>query len=274
MTVRLTPEEADERIKRVRSARGNDRSNFCALVNRAGLDPAKDLRFGNFPDLDFSGCNLDGYDFTGANLHSCKFNGARITGATFSQCEYGLPNDGTNRIEPSGAEDWRDAYRRSDNTDLKVPQNFDLHIVAGTYFRDFAFAPLMRCVVIARPSREVVKFAIAISNKEVSQCRRRWEAYDHNRPNRMRDFVDSLSRALGFGNYFKYDTIGHPHRATSGLWRDSAAHVQVGTAEDEDSSFDTQVTSLLRAGLLRGGSLVRRMRTTGCEFPRDYDDRQ
>lgn len=273
MTVRLTSDEAEERVKRVRSARGNDRSNFCALVKRAGLDPARDLRYGTFSGVDFAGCNLDGYDFTGANLRACKFIDARIAGATFSQCEFALPNDGTNGFDPSGAEDWREAYRRSNDTDLKVPHNFDLHIVADTYFRDFAFAPLMRCVVLIRPSREVVKFAIAVSNKEVSQCRRTWEAYDHNRPNRMRDFVDSLSRDLGFGNYYKYDTVDKPYRATSGLQRGSATQVQDAVAENWDRSFNAQVSHLLQSGLLRGGSLVRRMRTTGCEFPCDYYER-
>jgi Pentapeptide repeats (8 copies) len=59
------------------------------------MNPAWDLRFGDFSGVDFSGCDLRGFDFTGARLHGCCFDGAMIAAekdrpaARFDQAELG-----------------------------------------------------------------------------------------------------------------------------------------------------------------------------------------
>lgn len=275
MTVRLSTMEAEERIKRIRSVRGSDRSNFCALVERTGIDPARDLRFGNFSDVDFGNCNLHGYDFTGSALYGCSFRNARIVGAKFAQCEFSYL-DGDDKLNRHAAEaiDWNEAYRLADTADLKVPEMFDKHINAGTFFRDFEFAPLMRCVELAQTSGIAVKLAIAASNTEVSQCRHRWEAFDHNRPNRMRDYVDSLNRDLGFGDYFKYDIVNltwAAHEAGKGAVM--PVHISERTARDGSYRFHESVSLLIHSGALHGGNLVRRMRSQGSKLSRDFDGR-
>lgn len=57
--------------------------HFDDLLRVAGLNPAQHLRFADWSNVDFSGCNLHGFDFTGARLLGCKFDGALIEGAQF-----------------------------------------------------------------------------------------------------------------------------------------------------------------------------------------------
>ncbi len=49
----------------------------------AGLNPQKELRYGDWVNVDFTDADLRGYDFTGANLTGARFDGAYIKGAQF-----------------------------------------------------------------------------------------------------------------------------------------------------------------------------------------------
>jgi uncharacterized protein YjbI with pentapeptide repeats len=63
MTVEPFPiGEAMQRVAEARTA------NFAELMQLAGLDPARHLRFANWSGVDFSGSDLKGFDFTGARL--------------------------------------------------------------------------------------------------------------------------------------------------------------------------------------------------------------
>jgi CRP-like cAMP-binding protein len=58
------------------------------MVIAAGLDPAVDLRHGNWRDFDFSGADLRGFNFTGAGLTGARFDNAFIAGAIFDHAIY------------------------------------------------------------------------------------------------------------------------------------------------------------------------------------------
>ena len=57
------------------------------LVLAADLNPAADLRFGNWRGFDLTGADLRGFNFTGA-----RFDNARIAGAVFDRAIYDLPS--------------------------------------------------------------------------------------------------------------------------------------------------------------------------------------
>jgi len=50
------------------------------MVIAAGLDPAADLRYGNWRGFDLSEADLRGFNFTGADLSGARFDNALITG--------------------------------------------------------------------------------------------------------------------------------------------------------------------------------------------------
>src|SRR5215471_3494636 len=64
----------------------NDRLDH--MVMAAGLDPAVDLRYGNWRDFDLSGADLRGFNFTGADLTGARFDNAFIAGAIFDHAIY------------------------------------------------------------------------------------------------------------------------------------------------------------------------------------------
>lgn len=69
-------DEISKRIQAVLNAKG---ASFVELVHIAGLDPAKDFRFNNLRDVDFSNCDLSGFDFTGSDIEGANFDSARIS---------------------------------------------------------------------------------------------------------------------------------------------------------------------------------------------------
>ena len=71
--------------------------DFAQLVRIAGLDPCKELRFGDFSGVCFRQADLRGFDFTGAKLHACDFSGALIEGARFDTAEIAAV-----KLPPSG----------------------------------------------------------------------------------------------------------------------------------------------------------------------------
>src|SRR5215470_19740537 len=58
------------------------------MVIAAGLDPAADLRYGNWRGFDLSGADLRGFNFTGADLAGARFDNAFIAGAIFDHTIY------------------------------------------------------------------------------------------------------------------------------------------------------------------------------------------
>jgi uncharacterized protein YjbI with pentapeptide repeats len=58
------------------------------MVIAAGLDPAVDLRYGNWRGFDLSDADLRGFNFTGADLTGARFDDAFIAGAIFDQTIY------------------------------------------------------------------------------------------------------------------------------------------------------------------------------------------
>lgn len=301
MTVRMSSQDAEQRIKRVRSARGRDRSNFCALVERAGLDPSRDLRYGNFSGVDFSGCDLRGYNFTGAALHGCAFKGARISGAKFAQSEfsYSMPVAGRTdqrNDNPAVADDWTDAYRWSTASDLRLPQTFDRHIQIGQYFRDFEFSPLMRCVVLRQPDGMGIKMAVAVSDAEVNRSRNIWKEHAPDDRTSLELYVEALNTILGLGDHFAYRIAAsrrklierHDPRSSLGNIDvefetvDGLAFIAVGpklppSTFNEYRAFakrDISDSDSLTVGVpVYAGKIMRRMRDVNCERPPDFDDR-
>jgi UTP:GlnB (protein PII) uridylyltransferase len=81
MSANFHREKLAERIRKVIAAPTH---RLDHLVQAAGLDPATDLRFGDWSMLDLAGADLRGYDLTGSNLTGSNFEGARIDGARFS----------------------------------------------------------------------------------------------------------------------------------------------------------------------------------------------
>lgn len=195
MIPRLTASEAEGRIRSVRGAKGTDRGHFTRLAELAGLNPAEDLRFGNFSGVNFSGCDLDGYDFTGASLVGCSFVDARISGARFQQTEFSFPGDSMS-CDLSSALDWEEACSKARETHPEFPLSFDEHIQVGAYFRDDTCAPLMKCVLAKCPDGIGRKYAIAMSSVNVM--------FNDDGSNRKRDYVASMNQRLGFGNHFGY----------------------------------------------------------------------
>lgn len=193
MIPRLTASEAEGRIRSVRGAKGTDRGHFTRLAELAGLNPAEDLRFGNFSGVNFDGCVLDGYDFTGASLVGCSFFGARISGARFHQTEFSSPGMAS---DLTGALDWKDALIKAWKTPANVPLSFDEHIQVGAYFRDDTCAPLMKCVLASCPDGIGRKYAIAVSAINIM--------FNYEGSNRKIDYVDAMNQRLGLGNHFGY----------------------------------------------------------------------
>ena len=105
--------------------------DFVQLIQIAGLDPKKHLRFADWSGVDFSGCDLRGFDFTGARLRNCNFEGALVEGARFDQAEI----NGANLRK---AADWK-AYVKSWALPAKPVR--DDHLPPGAVFMDAPFGP-------------------------------------------------------------------------------------------------------------------------------------
>ncbi len=125
-----------KKLARARAVAAAGTEDFASLIQIAGLDPKRSLRFENWSGVDFSGCDLRGFDFTAARLNGCRFAGALIAGARFDQAEI----DGA---DLRAAKDWA-AYQRSW---AKAPQPVRSdHLPPGAVFQDAPFAPEMVAV--------------------------------------------------------------------------------------------------------------------------------
>jgi hypothetical protein len=204
MIRQLTAAEANERIELVCSARREERGNFVRLVERARLDPGKDLRFGNWSGIDFRGCNLAGYDFTGAVLTDCGFNGARVNAAIFAQVEFGYGLGHAWRL--SDAIDWnnieltKSGQRLSDHL-----STIDEHISIGSLFQDAAAAPLMKCILAAQPNGVGAKYAVQIRTQAPFGVR---VVGDMDEAYEKRTTALALNTALSLPSEYHYRIIG------------------------------------------------------------------
>lgn len=124
--------------------------NFSELIKIGGLDPTQHLRFADWTDLNFAGCDLRGFDFTGARLHGCDFGGARIAGARFDQAEIDLAETTLARGLSCGKNSVRTDLRKAADWDAYVtgwrrPERLvsDAHLRVGAVFQDAPFAPEM-----------------------------------------------------------------------------------------------------------------------------------
>jgi CheY-like chemotaxis protein len=77
--------ELERRIQLVLNAASDQ---FVDILHTIGLNPTRDLRFGDWHGLDLSGADLRGFDFTGADLSDTCFDGALIVGAIFDQATF------------------------------------------------------------------------------------------------------------------------------------------------------------------------------------------
>lgn len=73
-------EEAGRKLEELLNA---DTDDMVELLRMAGLDPAKDLTYGNFEDVDWGDHDLDGYNFEGADLSGSNFSRAKVDGMTY-----------------------------------------------------------------------------------------------------------------------------------------------------------------------------------------------
>jgi hypothetical protein len=80
--------ERPELSARIRAALASPSGRLDHLVKATRLDPASDLKFGDWSGLDLSNADLRGFDFTGADLRATRFDNARIAGAIFEGARY------------------------------------------------------------------------------------------------------------------------------------------------------------------------------------------
>ncbi len=127
MTSALSTAEAMRRVADART------ENFVELIELAGLDPKRHLRFCQWSGIDFKGCDLRGYDFSGACLCDCKFKGARIAGARFDKAD----------IKGSALRDAADCEQHAKSWKKASKTVGDGCLRVGTVFQDAPFAPEM-----------------------------------------------------------------------------------------------------------------------------------
>jgi len=134
MRRRMSISELEDRIDAVERAQTDD----CReIVDLAGFDPGRDLRFGDFAECKFDGQKLRGFDFTGCDLRGSTFDGAwietvNLDGAMFDPAALQKATDYNAFLERDLGRDPSTRYR-VDATRIR-----DLAI-----FREVPFAPEM-----------------------------------------------------------------------------------------------------------------------------------
>lgn len=78
-TIAISP-EMGQKLEELLNA---DTDDMVELLRMAELDPAKDLTYGNFQDVDWGDHDLAGYNFEGADLSGSDFSRAKIDGMTY-----------------------------------------------------------------------------------------------------------------------------------------------------------------------------------------------
>jgi Pentapeptide repeats (8 copies) len=81
-------EHATRLAERVKAVFEVESDRLDDLVRVAKLNPASDLRYGDWRDLDLTGADLRGFDFTGADLTGARFDDALVAGAIFDDAKY------------------------------------------------------------------------------------------------------------------------------------------------------------------------------------------
>jgi len=80
----------EQLARRIQAVLGSTSDRLDHLVTASGIDPATDLRYGDWRNFDLSEADLRGYDFMGADLTGARFRNARILGANFDRATYDL----------------------------------------------------------------------------------------------------------------------------------------------------------------------------------------
>lgn len=265
-------QETERRIRAIRSAGSSDRMSFTRLVELSGLDPSKDLRFGNFSGIDFAGCNLNGYDLSGSRLVGCKFKDARISGALLHQCEYSLAEEESVH-NVAAAEDYDEAYRSAEvRRGARLPSQFDEHLLVGSYFRDDVFSPLMQCVLAVQSDGTCGRFAIGANSETVDRCYNFWKSIG-DRNNRRRDFVDSMSSTMHLSATFGYDVAPQdPFLLPGESIEQFGSSARVEVHKKLGLIFVKEYDSSRRLAQHRPNThrLARRMRWFGCPLPLNH----
>lgn len=120
--------------ERARGVFDAETDDFVELIGIAGLNPFRgDLRFSNWSNISFEGCDLRRFDFSGARLTGCSFKNALIDGARFDGADLRETNLGT-------AKDWNEFSRTW--TPLSKPMGCG-HLNNGAMLQDAPFAPEM-----------------------------------------------------------------------------------------------------------------------------------
>lgn len=136
MSEQPSAHEIGLKINAVAMAQTDD---FRRLIEIAGLDPTRDLRFHDWSGISFADQDLRGFDFTGARLVHCDFNNALIEGARFDQAVLDT-TDRLRRTDLSKAKDWR---KHQTIWRLSARPVTDGHLRPGLVFQDAPIAPKM-----------------------------------------------------------------------------------------------------------------------------------
>jgi hypothetical protein len=91
---------------------------FDALLEAAGLDPKRDLRFADLRKVDFGGSVMHEWDLTGADLRGASFRGARILNCIFTDAK-GVNLSGS-IDEKAAAAERRPQVKRQEERELKL----------------------------------------------------------------------------------------------------------------------------------------------------------
>jgi hypothetical protein len=135
MSELVSVQEIGRKIRAVVTAPTDD---FSSLVEVAGLDPKRDLRFHDWSGVSFANQDLRGFDFTGARLVGCNFENARIEGARFDRAVLDV-TPGSQRPDILAVRDWGAFLSR-----WRAPSEVsDGHLRPGMVFQDAPFAPRM-----------------------------------------------------------------------------------------------------------------------------------
>jgi RNA polymerase sigma factor (sigma-70 family) len=151
--------------QRVRTVIGSPSDRLDELVRVAGLDPASDLRFGDWHGLDLAGADLRGFDFTGADLTGVRFDRAVIAGAIFDRAT-------VERSALSAAADFNESFSAKPRKRFAGASNdevaVELYVIADEvkrypantgatgergYVGNLAFADLVEAVGVDRDRR-------------------------------------------------------------------------------------------------------------------------
>ena len=154
----------EQLARRIQAVLASPSDRLDRLVAASGIDPATDLRFGDWRGFDLTEADLRGFDFMGADLTGARFRNARIAGANFDRAAYDLA---ALREAEDFAEFLRQEMRRPPESRRRPP---DWRLKDFERFRDAPVCPEL--VVI--PAGEFM-MGSALSERKLKEDDRAWE---------------------------------------------------------------------------------------------------